>query len=82
VLPPTRLFLDRRAPVDLIAVLRAIAYPFDRGAEISAARTPYFALTDEEIVTGLVIPSVVEGAGRVAASSAPPHTRVPRLRSG
>jgi ATP-dependent helicase/nuclease subunit A len=52
VLPPTRLFLDRRAPVDLIAVLRAIAYPFDRGAEISAARTPYFALTDEEIVAG------------------------------
>jgi ATP-dependent helicase/nuclease subunit A len=50
VLPPTRLFLDRRAPVDLIAVLRAIAYPFDRGAEISAARTPYFALHDEEIV--------------------------------
>jgi ATP-dependent helicase/nuclease subunit A len=54
VLPPTRLFLDRRAPVDLIAVLRAIAYPFDRGAEISAARTPYFALTDEEIVGGLL----------------------------
>ncbi|HWW60331.1 MAG TPA: UvrD-helicase domain-containing protein [Thermoanaerobaculia bacterium] len=51
VLPPTRLFLDRRAPVDLIAVLRTIAYPFDRGAEISAARTPYFALTDEEIVS-------------------------------
>lgn len=50
VLPPTKLFLDRRAPVDLIAVLRAIAYPFDRGAEISAARTPYFALTDDEIV--------------------------------
>src|SRR5213078_1562862 len=48
-LPPTRLFLDRRAPVDLVAVLRAIAYPFDRGAMISAARTPYFALTDEEI---------------------------------
>jgi len=54
VLPPTRLFLDRRAPVDLIAVLRAIAYPFDRGAEISAARTPYFALTDEEVVGGLL----------------------------
>ena len=54
VLPPTRLFLDRRAPVDLIAVLRAIAYPFDRGAEISAARTPYFALTDEEIVGGML----------------------------
>jgi ATP-dependent helicase/nuclease subunit A len=50
VLPPTRLFLDRRAPVDLLAVLRAIAYPFDRGAEVSAARSPYFALTDEEIV--------------------------------
>ena len=32
VLPPTRAFLDRRAPVDMLAVLRAIAYPFDRGA--------------------------------------------------
>jgi ATP-dependent helicase/nuclease subunit A len=77
VLPPTRLFLDRRAPVDLIAVLRAIAYPFDRGAEISAARTPYFALTDEEIALGVLVeknpandpratvtPSVVEGPGR------------------
>src|SRR5205085_4937322 len=50
VLPPTRLFLDRRAPVDLLAVLRAVAYPFDKGAEISAARSPYFALTDEEIL--------------------------------
>jgi ATP-dependent helicase/nuclease subunit A len=50
VLPPTRLFLDRRAPVDLLAVLRAIAYPFDLGAQISAARTPYFALTDVEVV--------------------------------
>ena len=49
VLPPTRLFLDRPAPVDLLAVLRAIAFPFDRGAEISAARSPYFALTDAEI---------------------------------
>jgi ATP-dependent helicase/nuclease subunit A len=49
VLPPTRLFLDRRAPVDLLGVLRAIAYPFDRGALISAARSPYFALTDVEI---------------------------------
>jgi ATP-dependent helicase/nuclease subunit A len=53
VLPPTRSFLDRRAPVDLVAVLRAIAYPFDRGAQISAARTPYFGLTDPEIVDGL-----------------------------
>jgi ATP-dependent helicase/nuclease subunit A len=52
VLPPTRLFLDRRAPVDLLAVLRAIAYPFDLGAQISAARTPYFALTDVEMVAG------------------------------
>ena len=56
VLPPTRMFLDRPAPVDLLAVLRAIAYPFDRGAEISAARTAYFALTDEEIVTGFETP--------------------------
>ena len=54
VLPPTRMFLDRRAPVDLLAVLRAIAYPFDRGAQISAARTPYFALTDEEIANGIL----------------------------
>jgi ATP-dependent helicase/nuclease subunit A len=52
VLPPTRLFLDRRAPVDLLAVLRAIAWPFDTGAQISAARTPYFALTDVEIAAG------------------------------
>ncbi|HEX7808332.1 MAG TPA: UvrD-helicase domain-containing protein, partial [Thermoanaerobaculia bacterium] len=47
VLPPTRLFLDRRAPVELVAVLRAIAYPFDLGAQISAARSAYFALTDD-----------------------------------
>jgi ATP-dependent helicase/nuclease subunit A len=52
LLPPTRMFLDRRAPVDLLAVLRAIAYAFDRGAQISAARTPYFALTDDEIALG------------------------------
>ncbi|MDP9194336.1 MAG: UvrD-helicase domain-containing protein [Acidobacteriota bacterium] len=55
VLPPTRLFLDRRAPVDLLAVLRAIAYPFDLGALISAARTPYFALTDVEIAEGVQV---------------------------
>ena len=54
VLPPTRMFLDRRAPVDLLAILRAIAHPFDKGAQISAARTPYFALTDEEIATAFV----------------------------
>jgi ATP-dependent helicase/nuclease subunit A len=52
VLPPSRMFLDRPAPVAMMAVLRAIAYPFDRGAQISAARTPYFALTDEEFVRG------------------------------
>jgi ATP-dependent helicase/nuclease subunit A len=55
VLPPTRLFLDRPAPVDLLAVLRAIAFPFDRGAEISAARSPYFALTDAEIASGTAV---------------------------
>jgi len=54
VLPPTKAFLERRAPVDAVAVLRAIAFPFDRGAEISAARTPYFGLTDEEIAVGVV----------------------------
>jgi len=54
VLPPTRLFLDRPAPVDLLAVLRAIGYPFDRGAQISAARSPYFALTDVEIAQGVI----------------------------
>jgi ATP-dependent helicase/nuclease subunit A len=52
VLPPTRSFLERAAPVDLLAVLRAVAYPFDRGAQISAARSPYFALTDNEILEG------------------------------
>lgn len=62
VLPPTRQFLDRTAPVDLLAVLRAIAFPFDRGAQISAARTPYFALTDAEIVA-----SAEESTGEVRA---------------
>ncbi|HEY8850504.1 MAG TPA: UvrD-helicase domain-containing protein, partial [Thermoanaerobaculia bacterium] len=52
VLPPTRMFLERPAAVDLMAVLRAIAWPIDRGAQISAARSPYFALTDVEIVAG------------------------------
>jgi ATP-dependent helicase/nuclease subunit A len=54
VLPPTRQFLERRTAVDLLAVLRAIAYPFDRGAEIAAARSPYFALTDDEIAAGVL----------------------------
>ncbi len=54
VLPPTKAFLERRAPVDLLAVLRAIGFEFDRGALISAARTPYFALTDHEIAEGVI----------------------------
>jgi ATP-dependent helicase/nuclease subunit A len=70
-LPPTRLFLDRPAPVDLLAVLRAIAFPFDRGAEISAARTPYFALTDDEIMRGVL---------EVASAEAPPLTEASPLR--
>ena len=57
VLPPTKGFLERRAPVDAVAVLRAIGRPFDLGAEISAARTPYFGLTDEEIAEGVLSPS-------------------------
>jgi ATP-dependent helicase/nuclease subunit A len=68
VLPPTRMFLDRRAPVDLLAVLRAIAFPFDRGAMISAARTPYFGLTDEEIVRGGEAWASFAGAIQVYAS--------------
>jgi ATP-dependent helicase/nuclease subunit A len=70
VLPPTRMFLDRRAPVDLLAVLRAIAYPFDKGAQISAARTPYFGLTDVEIVAGCGL--------RVSGDSAPENTLDPQ----
>src|SRR5204862_2434147 len=46
----SRLFLAAPAAVDRGAVWRAIAWPFDRGAEIAAARSPYFALTDDEIV--------------------------------
>lgn len=49
LLPPGRALLEQRACVDLVAVLRAIAHPFDRGATIAAARTPYFGLSDEEI---------------------------------
>ena len=54
VVPPMGLFLDRPAAVDLLAVLRAIAYRYDRGAMISAARSPYFALTDAEIANGIL----------------------------
>ncbi|MGH9456826.1 MAG: UvrD-helicase domain-containing protein [Thermoanaerobaculia bacterium] len=49
VLPRDASILERRTAIDLLAVLRAIAMPFDRGAEVSAARGPYFALTDTEI---------------------------------
>jgi len=50
VMPPTRAFLSRPAAVDLMAVLRAVAHPFDEAAVISAARTPYFAIHDDSIV--------------------------------
>ena len=56
ILPPTRLFLDRPAAVDLLTILRAIAWPIDRGAEISAARSVYFGLTDTEIAEGILGP--------------------------
>src|SRR5581483_7523263 len=56
VVPPMGLFLDHPAAVDLMAVLRAVAYRYDRGAAISAARTPYFALSDPEIAAGLLAP--------------------------
>ncbi|HUP48103.1 MAG TPA: UvrD-helicase domain-containing protein, partial [Thermoanaerobaculia bacterium] len=62
VLPPTKAFLERRAAVDAVAVLRAVGRPFDRGAFISAARTPYFALTDEEIVEGMLTEGASGGA--------------------
>lgn len=71
VLPPMRLFLDRRAPVDLLAVLRAIAWPFDRGAEISAARTPYFGLTDVEIVDGVPLPPRRRNSGEPTVQEEP-----------
>ena len=52
--PTSRSFLDQPASVDLLGVLRAISFPFDRGAEISAARSPWFALSDDEIVRHLL----------------------------
>ena len=73
VLPPTRQFLERPAAVDLLCVLRAIAYPFDRGAEASAARSPYFAMTDLEVVRGVdglkpVLHSFRESARRMTVT--------------
>jgi ATP-dependent helicase/nuclease subunit A len=49
IMPPAGSFLDQPAVVDLTAVLRAVSHTFDRAAQISAARTPFFALTDDEI---------------------------------
>lgn len=54
VLPPTGALLETRPIVDLLAVLRAIAAPYDRGACVSAARSPYFALDDDEISAGVL----------------------------
>ncbi|HKB78927.1 MAG TPA: UvrD-helicase domain-containing protein [Thermoanaerobaculia bacterium] len=54
VVPPMGGLLEHPASVDLVAVLRAIAYRYDRGAAISAARSPYFALSDPEIAAGLL----------------------------
>lgn len=53
-IPPSRYFLERPAVVDLMTVLRAIAYRFDKGSVIFAARSPYFALSDEEIADSLL----------------------------
>ena len=55
VLPRNRSIFERRAAIDLLAVLRAIAAPFDRGASFSAARSPYFALTDDEITAASLL---------------------------
>src|SRR5581483_8251218 len=53
VVPPLGVFLESPAAVDLLAVLRSVAYSYDLGARISAARSPYFALTDAEIASGI-----------------------------
>jgi ATP-dependent helicase/nuclease subunit A len=61
LLPPTRAFLEKRAPVDLLSVLRAIAFPFDAGAMISAVRSPYLAVTDTQIARHVLSPSATDG---------------------
>lgn len=48
--PPGDSLLDHPVAVDLLSVLRVIAFPFDTGARFSAVRSPWFALTDDEIV--------------------------------
>ena len=67
VLPPSRAFLERPVAVDIVTVLRAIGSRFDRGAEISAARTPCFGLTDDEIARGLLEPDAAAPYGQMVA---------------
>ncbi len=50
VLAPTAGLLEQPAVVDLVTVLRAVAWPFDQAARLSAARSSVFALTDDEIL--------------------------------
>ncbi|MFA6956679.1 MAG: UvrD-helicase domain-containing protein [Thermoanaerobaculia bacterium] len=50
VTPSSGSLLEQPAIVDLMAVLRAVAHPFDLAARVSAARSSLFALTDDEIV--------------------------------
>ncbi|MFN2442003.1 MAG: UvrD-helicase domain-containing protein [Thermoanaerobaculia bacterium] len=73
VLPRNRSIFDRRAAIDLLAVLRAVAAPFDRGAAFSAARSPYFALTDDEIAAAFL----AKESGS-AADPESPHERFRR----
>ncbi len=61
VLPRNSNVLERRSAIDLLAVLRALASPFDRGAEFSAARSPLFGLTDQEIASDLLLREMGEG---------------------
>lgn len=44
-----RSLLEERSAAELLAVLRTIATPIDLAAEISAARSPFFGLTDDEL---------------------------------
>jgi ATP-dependent helicase/nuclease subunit A len=53
VLGGGRPLLEERAAVELLATLRAIATEIDQPAEISAARSSFFALTDDEIALHL-----------------------------
>jgi len=44
-----RSLLEERSAAELLAVLRTVATPIDLAAEISAARSPFFGLTDDEL---------------------------------